>query len=321
MFTELEVLVAKARDAKNLIVTEEGCKTSLVLPLLTLLGYDVFNPKHIKAEMVADIGIKRGEKVDYAIMSSGKPKLIIECKKLGDNLGNPGVSQLFRYFTATQVHLAVLTNGVIYKFFSDLEAPNRMDVTPFFEFDLFNYTVDDYEFLLKFSRGRLVGQMKGLIKECRKRKVRAMISESVRFTVGETGGFCEDIATTLKHNKFVSIPKKELENMVRQVTLAESLKVVERAFQLPNLLSSCKSILQDILGKDIEALISYKLSSKSIYLGNASGITLAKITAYRCFASITIGPRAKSLELRTPDDLRKYSDPLRETFTLGNVRS
>ena len=77
-YVDIESLATRATELREYITSEEGSKTSLVLPLLSLLGYDVFNPKQITAELTADVGVKKGEKVDYAIMSSGKPKLIIE---------------------------------------------------------------------------------------------------------------------------------------------------------------------------------------------------------------------------------------------------
>ena len=112
--------------------TEEGTKTSLILPFIQMLGYDIFDPTEVVPEFTADIGIKRGEKVDYAIMQRGKPAILIECKKYGSNLAEDAVSQLVRYFGVTSAHFGILTDGISYRFFSDLDQPNVMDPKPFF---------------------------------------------------------------------------------------------------------------------------------------------------------------------------------------------
>ena len=111
--------------------TEEATKTSLVLPFIQMLGYDIFDPTEVIPEFTADIGIKKGEKVDYAIMQRGKPAILIECKKYGSNLDEEAVSQLVRYFGVTDAHFGILTDGIVYRFFSDIDQPNVMDLKPF----------------------------------------------------------------------------------------------------------------------------------------------------------------------------------------------
>jgi predicted type IV restriction endonuclease len=114
---------------------EEGTKVALVLPFLRLLGYDTTNPAEIVAEFTADIGTKKGERVDFAIKINGRPMVLLEVKSYGDEL-TAHDTQLFRYLTATDAKFAILTDGIRYKFFTDLEVPNRMDSQPFFEVDL-----------------------------------------------------------------------------------------------------------------------------------------------------------------------------------------
>ncbi len=111
---------------KDSLATEEATKTSLIMPFFNLLDYDVFNPMEFIPEYTADIGTKKGEKVDYAIMKDGKPVILIEAKGVNDDLTKHD-AQLFRYFTSTEAKFAVLTNGIVYKFFTDLEEPNKMD--------------------------------------------------------------------------------------------------------------------------------------------------------------------------------------------------
>ena len=132
--------------------TEEATKTSLVLPFIQMLGYDIFDPTEVVPEFTADIGIKRGEKVDYAIMQRGKPAILIECKKYGSNLAEDAVSQLVRYFGVTNAHFGILTDGISYRFFSDLDQPNVMDPKPFFEFNMLSCSDKAVEELKRFTK-------------------------------------------------------------------------------------------------------------------------------------------------------------------------
>ncbi len=106
------------------------------MPFIAALGYDVFNPQEVVPELTADVGVKKGEKVDYAIKQDGEVIVLIECKTAGVNLSEANMSQLFRYFTVTKARIAILTNGIHYRFYSDLEEPNKMDARPFLELDL-----------------------------------------------------------------------------------------------------------------------------------------------------------------------------------------
>lgn len=133
-----QILALASRIPKQLdhIHTEEATKNALVLPFINALGYNVFDPTEVVPEFTADVGIKKGEKVDYAIKLEGKIIMLFECKQAGADLSRAHASQLFRYFTVTDARVGVLTNGIRYQFFSDLEQPNKMDERPFLEFDM-----------------------------------------------------------------------------------------------------------------------------------------------------------------------------------------
>ncbi|WP_346806980.1 type I restriction enzyme HsdR N-terminal domain-containing protein [Enterobacter chuandaensis] len=137
-FTErLNALSNKIKQQIDVINTEEGTKTAFVMPFIhNVLGYDVFDPSEVTPEFVCDIGTKKGEKIDYAIMKNNDVQILIECKKIGEPLNINHASQLFRYFHVTNARISILTNGRNYKFFTDLDAPNKMDEKPFLEVDL-----------------------------------------------------------------------------------------------------------------------------------------------------------------------------------------
>ncbi|QJE97517.1 type I restriction endonuclease [Luteolibacter luteus] len=132
--------------------TEEATKNALVLPFLNGLGYNVFDPTEVIPEFIADVGTKKGEKVDYVIMKDGKPCLLIECKPVGAKLHINHASQLFRYFSVTDARFAILTNGVDYQFYTDIEAPNKMDEKPFFELSMLSLDSRTIEEVRKFSK-------------------------------------------------------------------------------------------------------------------------------------------------------------------------
>lgn len=136
---------------KDNVSTEESTKMSLVVPLFQILGYDVFNPSEFCPEYVADVGIKKGEKVDYAILDNGQPTILIECKSCSEQLDKHS-SQLFRYFGASPAKFGILTNGIIYRFYTDLEESNKMDLVPFLEINMLNLKDSSINELKKFAK-------------------------------------------------------------------------------------------------------------------------------------------------------------------------
>ncbi len=152
-------LIDRLRDIANripkqleYIQTEEATKNAMVMPFISALGYDVFNPSEVTPELNADIGTKKGEKVDYAILRDQKPIILFECKHHAADLSKAHASQLYRYFSVTEARFGVLTNGILYWFYTDLEAPNKLDARPFFEFNLLDLRDNQVEELKKFSK-------------------------------------------------------------------------------------------------------------------------------------------------------------------------
>lgn len=160
---------------KDNLKTEEATKTSLVLPFFKILGYDIFNPFEFVPEFTADTGTKKGEKVDYAIMKNGEPVMIIEVKPCDIDLNTKHINQLFRYFTVTKAKFGILTNGIIYRFFSDLEETNKMDLAPFLEVNLLDIREDIINELKRFRKEMF--DMKGILDSASELKYTAMIKK------------------------------------------------------------------------------------------------------------------------------------------------
>ncbi len=138
----------------DLIKTEEATKNSFVMPFINALGYDIFNPAEVVPEYIADVGMKKGEKVDYAIIKDDQPAMLFECKWCGFNLDDSHAAQLRRYFHVTEARIGILTNGLLYKIYSDLDEPNIMDEKPFLELnivDLDESLIDEIKKLAKSS--------------------------------------------------------------------------------------------------------------------------------------------------------------------------
>lgn len=141
----------RAEKLKDNLQTEEATKNALVLPFLQALGYDVFNPLEVTPEFVCDIGTKKGEKIDYAIFKDGQPIMLIECKHWRQDLTLHD-NQLLRYFHVSNAKFGILTNGLIYKFYTDLQTPNKMDEKPFLEVNLLDIRNNQIEELKKFHK-------------------------------------------------------------------------------------------------------------------------------------------------------------------------
>ena len=181
----LKTISARIPQHLDHIQTEEATKTALIMPFIAALGYNVFDPREVVPEFTADVGIKKGEKVDYAVIRDGKPIMLFECKKAGSVLVDSHASQLFRYFTVTPAKIGVLTNGIEYRFFTDLEEPNKMDPKPFLVFDL----MECNEFL--------VGEVKKLARESFDVSVLVGAASELKYT--------REFKRFLSHNSPVSI--------------------------------------------------------------------------------------------------------------------
>lgn len=148
---QLKQFSKRVESLKDTIQTEEATKTSILMPFFQLMGFDVFNPNEFIPEFTADVGIKKGEKVDYAILRDGKPIILIEAKAVNETLEKHD-SQLFRYFGTTQAKFAILTNGIIYRFYTDLDEPNKMDENPFMEINILDIKDTQVSELKKFHK-------------------------------------------------------------------------------------------------------------------------------------------------------------------------
>ena len=225
MFEEkIKSFVGRVEDLKNNIQTEEATKTSLIMPFFSLLGYDVFDPMEFVPEFVADVGIKKGEKVDYAIIIENEPAILIEAKSVTEKLEKHD-SQLFRYFGTTKAKFAILTNGIIYKFYTDLDEANVMDSTPFLTLNLLSLRDSDILEIKKFAKDNFdknnilnsASELKycGLIKEYMKREFSNPSDELTRFIL--SSGIYESRIMQNVIDKFKPLIKKSFSQYINEL--------------------------------------------------------------------------------------------------------
>jgi hypothetical protein len=148
---QIKSLGERVNKLKEQIATEEATKNAFIMPFIQILGYDVFNPIEVVPEFISDIGLKKGEKIDYAIFKDGQPTILVECKHWNQNL-NIHDGQLLRYFHVSKAKFGLLTNGIVYKFYSDLVDANKMDEKPFLEFNITEIKDNQIEELKKFHK-------------------------------------------------------------------------------------------------------------------------------------------------------------------------
>ena len=219
---ELKKLGKRVEKIKNNINTEEATKTSLVMPFFQILGYDIFDPTEFVPEFTADVGIKKGEKVDYAIMLNSQPVILIEAKAINEQLTKHD-SQLFRYFGTTTSKFGILTNGEEYKFFTDLEEQNKMDITPFLIVNISNIKDSQIPEVAKFHKDNFdienIVSTASELKYLNNLKIflnDQMNTPSEEFTKYLVGEIYDGVKTKSTLDKFKPIIKKGLAQFINE---------------------------------------------------------------------------------------------------------
>lgn len=162
---QLAALAQRLPGLQGSLQTEEATKHALVLPFIAALGYNVFDPAQVVPEYVADVAGLKGEKVDYVLMRDDVPAVLIECKQANVELLDRHLAQISRYFTRTPAKIGILTNGIVYRFFTDLAEPNVMDNEPFLVLDLRQLDADAVKELHRISHDRL--DLDGMVEAAR----------------------------------------------------------------------------------------------------------------------------------------------------------
>lgn len=212
---KIRELSARIPKQIELIQTEEAAKHALVMPFIGALGYNVFDPTEVTPELCADVGVKKAEKVDYAILKDNKPIILFECKGASIDLNKAHASQLYRYFSVTDARFGVLTNGIVYWFYTDLEASNKMDSKPFFEFNMMDVREQDVEELKKFTKSAfdLDGIMTTASELKYTREIKRILTEQVQDPSDE---FVRFFATQVYTGRMTQPVREQFTEMTRR---------------------------------------------------------------------------------------------------------
>lgn len=215
LIDKLRELSARIPKQLEHIQTEEATKNALIMPFISALGYNVFDPTEVTPELNADVGLKKGEKVDYAILRDGKPILLFECKHHSADLGKVHASQLYRYFSVTEARFGVLTNGISYWFYTDLEAQNKMDGKPFFEFNMLDIRESAVEELKKFSKSAF--DLENILTTASQLKYTREIKRIIVEQVQEPSeDFVRFVASQVYHGKLTQAVREQFTQLTRQ---------------------------------------------------------------------------------------------------------
>lgn len=282
---ELYKLAKKIETKKASFETEEATKMGLIVPFIQALGYNVFDTDEVCPEYVATTSDKKDQRVDYAILKDGVPIILIECKVLGTPLEVGQADQLRKYFINGEFKapVAILTDGNVYKFFTDLMKENVMDKTPYMTFTLSNINkrlIPEIQKLGKenFNPDEAVSAAEklkytGLFKQLFAQNIEEPADDLVRFFIAnsdfEAGritskyiekfrpilkdaitGYISDRITE-KFTQALSETKKEQEEQEKEAEarLEEESTVVTNEFEMQGFYI-VKAILSDIISPD-----------------------------------------------------------------------
>lgn len=344
---QITQLASRVEKMLPQIQTEEATKNALVMPFIQIMGYDVFNPFEVNPEYIADLGIKKGEKVDYAIIKDGDPTILIECKHHLENL-DPHNSQLFRYFHTTKAKFGLLTNGIVYRFYTDLVEKNKMDSTPFFEFRITEIKEAELAELKKFHKSyfdvdnitNTASELKYL-NELKTLLHREIADPSESFVTFFTKQIYPNMITAKVKEQFAPIIKRSFNQLIsdainerlksalnqeKQIDAAESIKieeagVVEAATGIVTTEEEIEGffIVKSILREVVEPKrITYRdaLSYFAILLDDNNRKTICRLYLNTKKYLVVLDENKKEIkyEIQSIDDLYTFADTLKEVI-------
>ncbi|MGJ0787401.1 type I restriction endonuclease [Bacteroides faecis] len=280
----------RIKKQKDSISTEEATKNAFIMPLIASLGYDVFNPFEVVPEMDCDLIKKKGEKIDYAIMKDENPILLIECKHCKQDL-NLHDTQLQKYFVASKSRFGVLTNGIEYRFYTDLEKVNIMDERPFLVVNMLDLSDADIEQLKKFHKSyynennvlSTANELKYTteIKEIFNKEIQSPTSDFVRFFAKQiytTGQITQNVV-----EMFTPLVKKSMSMVINDI-IAERLNTAMKNDEQVENTTNISSNLPNSPKENTEN----KLPEGIVYMDKEAGIitTQEEMDAYNIVRSI-----------------------------------
>lgn len=285
---QLSERISKQKDS---IATEEATKTAFIMPMIAALGYDVFNPFEVIPELDCDLIKKKGEKIDYAIMKDESPILLIECKHCKQDL-NLHDTQLQKYFVASKARFGVLTNGIEYRFYTDLEKINIMDEKPFLVVSMLDLSDADIEQLKKFHKSyyneedvlSTANELKYTteIKSILNNEFASPTAEFVRFFARQT--YTSGQITSKVIDMFTPLVKKSISSVINDIISDRLNTAIKNGDNTTDVLPEHNSTSINISTENTEE----KLPDGIVYMDKESGVvtTQEELDAYNIIRSI-----------------------------------
>lgn len=337
----LRAIAERVKSHSSTMATEEAVKTAVVLPFLRALGYDVFDPSEVVPEFTADAVGKKGEKVDYAIKIDNEIRILIECKPISVALERKHLDQLYRYFSVTEAKFAILTNGRTFNFYTDLEAPNKLDARPFLVFDISDVQSGVLSELRKFEKASF--DVSNILATAERLKYTSGIKQVISKLIEEPG---EDFVKMVPHDvyegRMTATVREMLTGVVRTAfrevimdtvknrlssALAETQEVIEKidapVAEDPEVVTTEEEIEGYMI---VKAIVRDAISAKRIVMRDAKSYCailvdnnnrkpLARLHFNRSVKYIGLfdGENEERLIVDTLDQIYEYSDRLRAT--------
>lgn len=342
---QIKQLGERVLKLKDQIATEEATKNAFIMPFIQSLGYDVFNPIEVVPEYITDIGTKKGEKIDYAIFKENNPTILIECKHWAQNL-NLHDGQLLRYFHVSKAKFGILTNGITYKFYTDLVEPNLMDEKPFLEFNISEIKDTQIEEVKKFHKSyfdaesisntaselKYTNELKHLIQQ-------ELINPTPDFVKHFAKQVYPSVVTAKVLEQFTNLTKKSIQHHINDL-ITERLKIAltkeDEAAKEQELIETANEQLKGEVSKvvtteeELEAFMIVKTilrqkfsinrisfrdaqSYFAILLDDNNRKTICRLylgTGKKYFATLDEQKKEIKLEINTLEDIFKYSELL-----------
>lgn len=218
---DLEKLVSRVEAYKDIIQSEESTKQALILPFIKLLGYDVDSPLEVVPEYVCDFGTKKGEKVDYCIRKGTSEHILIECKDCRCSLTQHNISQLYRYFSVSSAKIAILTNGIDYMLFTDSVEKNKMDIEPFYRFNMLSISSEDAHIIEMLTKEHMNDTSIASFS-----KISLFRTEVKKWIAAEASGLSRDFVLFIKRKlNTYSLPNEDISRIVSEMLFPQN-KVV-----------------------------------------------------------------------------------------------
>lgn len=226
------------------------------MPFIQALGYDVFNPLEVVPELDCDINKKKGEKIDYAIMKDGEPIIVIECKHWQQPL-DLHKAQLSRYFVASKAKFGLLTNGIEYRFYTDLVKTNIMDESPFLSVNIENLRETQIDELKKFTKENF--DIETIMSSANELKYMLELKNCIKELVENPNpDFVKSLAKNVYSGKFTESVLAQFTEMVKKAAasyihdrIAERLNIVVKSAEEDQKANDDKKI--DVPGNKKEA--------------------------------------------------------------------